>query len=203
MGLIRNIRKGFMFLRGGPGIAPEDAALVTRYLNDAERAAFFGMDPPDQAHSLRVTRHCEEALKAYPELDERSMMKAALLHDIGKTGAGLGLTFRTFWVLSHKFAPELLDRIARRGERARPRSLRRKLYVQVAHAAIGAAMLAQTGTEEEVRDLVYCTGEYCEPNDPLEKWLLLSADADRVLTPEREAQWRGETKPSPERERGA
>ena len=202
MGLIRNIRKGFMFLGSRYDLAPEDASLLARYLTDPERALFVRMDPPDQEHSLRVTRKVQEALQHYPQLDERVLTKAALLHDVGKVGGRLGLLFRTFWVTAHKTTPELLDRLAWRGEHARRGSLRHKMYVQVAHASLGADLLGETGTQAEVRELVRCTGDYCEPDDPLPKWLLLSADADRVLTPQNEAKWRDETEPSRKHERG-
>lgn len=158
MTLLRNIRKGFMFLRNDAGTDAHDTAPLDRYLTQAERELFLRMDEGDRAHSLRVAQLCLASLERFPELDERVMMKAALLHDVGKIGADLGLAFRTLWVLGHRVAPWLLDWIARRSAGARPGSLRHKMHVQLRHAEIGANMLREVGTEEEVCRLVTATG---------------------------------------------
>lgn len=183
MGFIRDVRKGLMFLRRSPALTAEDRALIQQRLTEAERDLFYRMEPADQAHSVRVTRLCMEALAAHPQVDERVMVKAALLHDVGKIGADLGLVFRTLWVFGHALMPSVLDRVAARGASAPPGSLRRKMYDQLFHAAIGARMLAQVGTEPEVLHWIALTGEERRPDDPVEKQLLLAADGDVVLKP--------------------
>jgi putative nucleotidyltransferase with HDIG domain len=189
MSLARNIRKGFMFLDRGRRIDAEDTELLARYLSDAERDAFLRMDDPDQVHSVRVARLCAEALEGFPELDESVVMKAALLHDIGKTGEDLGLLFRTLWVMGHRVAPAALDRFARGSIAARPGTVRRKLYAQVEHALLGAELLSGLGTEAEVIALVRATGEeWDEELSGLAITLLLTADQDKVLTAR---DWRG------------
>jgi putative nucleotidyltransferase with HDIG domain len=190
MGLIRNIRKGFMFLGAEYTIAPEDASLLARNLTDAERDLFLRLDPPDQEHSLRVTRKACEGLADYPQVDGPLVTKAALLHDVGKVGGHLGLLFRTGWVFTHRLVPYWLDAFARRGDRARPGSLRHKMWVQVSHAALGADMLTQTATDPAVVALVRSTGEEDSPDDSQARLILMAADADRVLTPDSEAKWR-------------
>lgn len=181
MGLLRNIRKGFMFLRHDTGITPEDEALLDAYLSAAERELFLRMDEGDQVHSVRVARVCAESLENHPQLNERHMTRAALLHDVGKAGADLGLAFRTFWVLGHRMCPWLMDWIARRGESSRQGTLRHKMYLQLFHPQIGVELLEEVGVEDEVLRLISYTAERREPSDCLEKTVLLLADADRVL----------------------
>jgi putative nucleotidyltransferase with HDIG domain len=184
MGLIRNIRKGFMFLRPAPGLQPEDMALLSRYLNPVERDLFLAMDEPDQHHSLRVARICAQSLANHPHVADVPLMKAALLHDIGKTGAHLRLWFRTWWVTGHRLLPWVLDWIARRSANARPGTTRHRMYVQYYHARIGVDMLRAAGVDEGVCRLVLCTAERRFTGDSLEKKIIMGADADRVIGPE-------------------
>jgi putative nucleotidyltransferase with HDIG domain len=184
MGLLRNIRKGFLFLRPPPALEPEDLALLARYLEPVERDLFLAMDEPDQHHSLRVARICAQSLAHHPEVAEVPLMKAALLHDIGKTGAHLSLWFRTWWVAGHRVVPWLLDWIARRGANARPGTLRHRMYVQYAHVQLGVEMLRAAGVDDEVCRLVLYTAEPRRNNDGLEKKIIQGADADRVIGPE-------------------
>lgn len=185
MGLIRNIRKGFLFLRPPPGLQPEDLALLARYLGPVERELFLAMDEPDQHHSLRVARICAQSLTNHPQVPEMPLMKAALLHDVGKTGAHLGLWFRTWWVAGHRVLPWLLDWIARRSANAPPGTLRHRMYVQFSHARIGVEMLRAAGVDEEVCELVLCTAERRRHGDSVEKRIIMGADADRVIGPEK------------------
>ena len=181
MALIRDIRKGFLFLRRNQSITAEDLALLDRYLNEAEKECFHRMDEPDQIHSVHVARLCARSLANCPQADERLVMTAALVHDVGKIGANLSLTFRTFWILGHKIAPRMLEWVALRSASARPGSLRQKMYVQITHPALGAEMLESTGTEDDVRLLVSETWQRGSPGDPIEKRILLAADGDRVV----------------------
>ncbi len=65
-------------LKGSP--PPEDWNKVQGILNQAELELFKRLPIPDQNHSLRVLNSLESAGEDDPDL-----LKAALLHDIGKT----------------------------------------------------------------------------------------------------------------------
>ena len=72
-------------------------------------AELFGrMTPAEQAHSVRVA----QALAAEGQT-EPDLLLAALLHDVGKTRAPLGLWERTLVVVCGKFAPGLAERWGR------------------------------------------------------------------------------------------
>ena len=181
MGLIRNIRKGLTFLRSDLTVSPEDAAFASEYLSPAECQLFSQLSVQDQVHSIRVARTCLLSLANFPELDSREVVRGALLHDIGKTQADLGILFRTTWTLVAKVAPNALERLSSRFADARPGTLRHRMYVQARHAEIGADILGGTGTDERVRALVHNTGLPMDcPREPADR-LLLAADADRVL----------------------
>ena len=183
MGFLRNVRKGFMYLRSDWSPSPQDLALLERFLAPEERALFLRMDPPDQQHSYKVAHLCAQALERFPQVNEEQMMKAALLHDVGKIGARLDLVFRTFWVMCHKLAPGFMDWLAFRGESARKGSLRHKMWLQRAHPWLGADMLRQIGVPEAVCELVQATANRCEPGDPLEWQIIKAADGDMILAP--------------------
>ncbi len=189
MGFIRNVRKGFMYFHNGWAPSEEELALLDEYVTDEERALFMQMDRPDQQHSFEVTRHCAESLQHFPDLDKRVMMKAALLHDIGKIGARLSLVFRTFWVLAHKPFPCFCDRLAESGADARPGSLRYKMWLQIEHANLGAERLREMGVGEDVCELVIATGQRKKPKelDPdLARRIIIAADGDHVIGPDGE-----------------
>ncbi len=172
-----------MFLRRAEGLAPGDELLLTEYLGEAERELFRRMDGPDQVHSVGVARRALQSLLSHRDLPAREIVRAALLHDVGKAGAGLGLVFRTAWVLGHRVLPWVLDWMARGGAAARPGTLRHRMFVQLEHARLGAQMLAAVGTEEAVCRLVASTGQRAQPTDPPAVRLLLAADADTVVGP--------------------
>lgn len=185
MGLIRNIRKGLTFLRSDLTVSPEDAAFVAEYLSPAECRLFSQLSVQDQVHSIRVARTCLLSLANFPELNGRDLLRGALLHDIGKTQADLGIVFRTLWTLIAKVAPNALEALSARFADARPGTLRHRMYVQARHAEIGADILADTGTEETVRALVRDTGLPPDCPRELSDRLLLAADADRVVQREK------------------
>ncbi|MEN6344100.1 MAG: HD domain-containing protein [Armatimonadia bacterium] len=182
MGLLRNIRKGFLFLRPEQGLSPADLAPLGEYLSPEERSLFLEMDEPDQRHSLRVAEFCAQSLEAYPQVPRELMMKAALLHDVGKVGGQLGLVFRTLWVFGHRLVPWLLEAVARRSEHARPGTARHKMYIQMYHARVGVQKLKQIGTEPRVLEYILYTEEPRRPEDSLEKRIIMAADGDHVFS---------------------
>ena len=91
-----------------PG-APSAASLTwaCEWLSDPEQALFARMSHPDQRHSIGVARRAEDGLdelavdgRALDDEQRRAVMAAALLHDVGKTQAGLRTYGRVVATLS-------------------------------------------------------------------------------------------------------
>lgn len=122
-----------------------DECLAESVLSPAELALFRRMPLDARRHSLDVLR----ALQREGDVPH-PLAVAALLHDVGKAaatemGAYLGLWMRGPIVLLEALAPGLLKRLAA----PQPaRSFRYALYVQLHHAAIGAAWAQEAGCSE-------------------------------------------------------
>jgi len=127
---------------------------------------YLNMARYDLAHSMAVSSRLE---------DDPVLRKAALLHDAGKIRSDLGLFTRWLYTWMEIFAPSLLKRQAERLseaaegeaalERARslPRGWKRGFYIQFHHGEIGADMLREAGSDDEVIELV--GGHQREPRD--------------------------------------
>lgn len=125
---------------------PEDWSLVIRWLSPVELSLFSRMQRPDQLHCTRVARW----LLDKGETDEK-VIKAALLHDVGKTRCRIGIVHRTTFVLLgwlfQAFSPLF-------GAHPGENRWWMPYYVIANHSRIGASMLARAGCDERVWRLV-------------------------------------------------
>ena len=123
----------------------DDRAVLAATLPEGGRALFATMTRNDQRHSLTVYQALRERGCADPD-----MLAAALLHDSGKGGGRTPFLVRPLVVLFRRFAPALLDWLARE-----PRPwFRRPFYNASRHAAIGADLAAQAGVNARVVTLI-------------------------------------------------
>jgi len=109
----------------------DDQGFVADHLSGAAAAVFWEQPVADLAHAVRVARRVAQALPDRPEL-----VRAALLHDVGKRSSGLGTLGRAL-ATGLSWTPLRL-----------PDAMRR--YRD--HAAIGAAELADIGCEAPAVD---------------------------------------------------
>ena len=79
-------------------ISEQDKNFINKYLNEKEQLILFKLRCSEQYHSLKVAYGCLESM---PE--NRSLIRAALLHDIGKVGSNLNLINKSLVVLAMKF----------------------------------------------------------------------------------------------------
>ena len=143
MGVFYRIRQGLSSLVARMGA--EDWALVDHHLSPSERLLFEGLAIPDQVHSVRVLRSLLESGTTDPIL-----LKAALLHDVGKSRCRITVVHRTAAVLLRA----LLGGIPAFDVRSDGRRWWLPFYVLANHPRIGAYMLARVGTDERVWRLV-------------------------------------------------
>lgn len=120
---------------------PSDWALVNRYLSPVELELFSRMEPADQRHSVNVLR----SLLAR-DITDAALLKAGLLHDVGKSRCKIGIVYRTLAVLLTAVfggLPEFLTWQSRE-------SILTPFYVIENHPRIGASILVKAGCEERV-----------------------------------------------------
>jgi putative nucleotidyltransferase with HDIG domain len=128
-------------------IAPHaiDRPMVAEVLPAAALGLFNRMSQGDQAHACCVLAALRRAGPVSSDLAQ-----AALLHDVGKAGAGLSLAYRTLIVILRRLALAALHKL---GEVGSP-TWRRPFYLQRHHATIGARMCESVGCSPRVVQLV-------------------------------------------------
>jgi hypothetical protein len=122
---------------GGP--APADASWADEQLLPAERELWYRMSGPDRRHAAGVARAVERSLGHEAP---RSVLAAALLHDVGKVESGLRTYGRVVATLSARFAgPEMAS--AWRTHRG----FTRRVGLYLHHAEIGGDLLELAGSD--------------------------------------------------------
>lgn len=123
-----------------PQLFPPDDRFARSRLPDAEYALYRAMEPADRDHGVRVAKR---VLAHRPEADD-ALVRAALLHDVGKSGFRFVVWQR---IVAHLVAADLpaeprLDGLAG----AQQRNLH--------HPRYGAEMIRRAGGGERVAHLV-------------------------------------------------
>jgi hypothetical protein len=108
------------------------------YLTDAEFALYLGMSRAERMHHLRVMRALRNAGHTHPAL-----MKAALLHDVGKSRYPFLLPHKVLVVLVKAFAPGRF-KVWGGGE---PHGWKRPFVISAQHPAWSAEMAQAIGTD--------------------------------------------------------
>jgi len=126
---------------------------VRKYLNHQEQILFFRMKGFDQRHGITVANKCLEKTLEVNWINKTQMARVALLHDIGKSSADIGVNYRVLYVLLGAIAKgKLLKSLAKKNSRI---ALKRKLFVLDNHGLLGAKMLMDVGcTDNEVLQVV-------------------------------------------------
>jgi hypothetical protein len=131
------------FLQPIPDATPIDT--LRTHLNPAQLTLFLRMQPSEQAHAFSVFERLKE--EGY---EQRELLVAALLHDVGKILYPLSIWERVVIVLGTKFFP----RLARRWGEGAPRGFRRPFVIAAQHPSWGASLVEQTGATQDTIALI-------------------------------------------------
>ncbi len=151
---------------------------VRKYLNHQEQILFFRMKGFDQRHALMVAQKALEKTVEKDWIDKQKMARVALLHDIGKSSANIGLYYRIAYVLLSSIREgRFINFLSKKNSRL---SFRRKLFVLNTHSLIGAKMLLDVGcTDNEVLQVVAKHHDKPEVNES--KLLPMIREVDSTL----------------------
>lgn len=141
-------------------VDPAELAPLGDYLSSPEQDLFRQMPVADQRHALDLFHRLHRDGHTDPDL-----LRAALLHDVGKALGRLPLAYRVIF----SFSRLLSDRLARwLGEPSRPRWCR-PFYLAAYHAELGAEAAARAGSNPRVVALI---AQHDAPGrDPLSRLL--------------------------------
>jgi hypothetical protein len=144
------------------------------YLLDRRQSDLFNrMCSTDQHHCAAVFRTLQEQGHTDP-----SLLRAALLHDVGKTLGPVLLWHRVVAVLAKALVPRRWDSVD-----AHPGTWSYPLYVHRHHATLGSELAAEAGCG---RDTVWLIAHHEDPGAPsqpgerLTGWLAALQAADRI-----------------------
>ncbi len=159
----------------------EDVEWADGWLSDRERTAFGRMSGNDRRHSIGVARavvaHLDRVGLTEQDPGARWIVTAALLHDVGKSVAGLGTYGRVVatlsgWVGGHDMAASWAD----------TRGFTRRVGLYLQYPELGADVLRMAGSDERV---VAWSVEHHLPEEdwsvPVEAARLLAAADDGKL----------------------
>lgn len=150
------------------GVRPavENDAVAAVLLTPSLLRLFRSLSPRDRAHSTAVY-----ARMLQRGVTDQETLIAALLHDVGKVGAGYTLAHRVAIVLLEDRAPGLLRWLG-------PENVggwRRPFVAALHHSEWGARLLADAGASESVVQLV---AQHHKPGTDARARLLHEADEE-------------------------
>lgn len=152
----------------------DDIVLLKAYLNEQEQFLFSGMDRQTQTHCVRVARTTLKMLPKYSFLNKQTVVKAALLHDIGKPPNVIRTFDRVLIVLLNRFAPRLIKKLLES-----PRSyghFQKAIISHIRHPELGAQLAESYNLSKEIVTLIKQHHYTESPNEPIELRILREAD---------------------------
>jgi hypothetical protein len=135
----------FWWAVSAKGFQPKANSEIESTLSEAEYGLFARFSTADQRHSYQVYKTLCKAGYAQPDL-----LKAGILHDIGKTIVSLSVWEKSLTVIGEKFFPKLLSSWGR----GNLQGWKRPFVVRVQHPEWGARMAEDAGSSVLVVNLI-------------------------------------------------
>jgi putative nucleotidyltransferase with HDIG domain len=149
-----------VFIAFFPRFAQVDDVYAATLLSAPEQALFMQMDVRDRLHGVMVAK----ALKARHPQVSQLLLRAALLHDIGKTARRYSALER---IMVHLYVPKTMPLSPRL------RGLAGAFQQRLHHAHYGAELIAAAGGHPRVAELV---ARHHEPNGDEEAQVLMMVE---------------------------
>ena len=156
-------------------VTREDRAFLEQWLpEEPARTLFAAMTTADQCHALRTARTAEKlcSVSSKKAVDQRLLIRAALLHDVGRQKGDMGTMGKVLTVLLAAGFPHWSEK---QSETSADDWLTTLLHVHYHHPRIGAEKLRRIGLSAEA-DLIAQHHAPEAEDDPPELVFLRQAD---------------------------
>lgn len=165
-------------------ITPADLVIVKQHLNHSEQILFFNMDPAIQKHCVNTALTVLNMPVERTGTNRPILIKAALLHDMGKTMGSIKLWDRVCYVLAKKVSGKLVHKLASPsntndtgpGHSSPLARFRNAFYGHLHHPELGAKLAAQAGLDENIVYLLRHHHDITKAEDSKELAALMKAD---------------------------
>ena len=172
--MIMRIRQFFRAVRAH--LTEKDGRYLSEHLSAEEQELFFAMHRADQYHALHVAYTAERLTEEQSiPVDQELLIRAALLHDVGRVKGDLDIWGKVFAVLAGTFCPEMSRKRAGEKTDGLLGRLAHCLYVYYHHPELGAKKLRALGLLREA-ELAERHHLRERPEDAIELRLLRRAD---------------------------
>jgi putative nucleotidyltransferase with HDIG domain len=122
-----------------------DLEKISSLLTPAQMALFRQMHRSEQAHSIQVMRAVSQASQGIPDEACRDLLRAALLHDVGKSRFPVRIWERAVIVLCKAYLPGKVRLWGDGAAEGGALGWRRAFVVAQQHATWGAQMAEEAG----------------------------------------------------------
>ena len=138
----------------------DDLNFINAYLNAKEQNLFFAMQIYDQRHVLNVAYTAKKLMQRnHSNVNERLLLRACLLHDVGRTANDIFLLDKIFAVLLDKYLPSVAHKLAKYNKDNTNHCFfskrRHALFIYYNHADIGALKLKEIGLNDIAKIIKY------------------------------------------------
>jgi putative nucleotidyltransferase with HDIG domain len=135
-------------------LSAEERILIDKYLDDAGQFLFFQMDKIDQYHALAVAKTVLEEAGYQRGINLDILVKAALLHDIGKVEGDFSIWGRIAAGLIRRLNPNWRDKFSRTSRNSFLEKICYCFYVDRIHPVRGSYMARTMGIDAKVVQLI-------------------------------------------------